>query len=403
MTTGAAETLPIQYSPYRYAIGVLAVAAHFSIGVSMFSVSPILLEIISDYGIGRGTAGFLVSLPLLVASVVGLPGGVITVRLGVRASYAIGWWLVGVAALSAFAPNFPALLGMRLLYGLGTALLLVATGPLLMRWFKPREILVMNGLNTAVLSLGIAVSVGSGASLSSLVGWQAALGLYGLAGVVGAGLWSALGRERSGETGVVTGISLSEIRAVLKNRAVLLLLAADAGVLVQYTALSGWLPTYYTEVRGIVPEMAGFITGLLPFVGVFAVLLGAFLPLRVGPPRVYLIAPGLMVIPGGLGAFLIGYDAVVYLSLIVLGVGSWLYVPTLLSTTMTLAEGDSRKVAVVWGSLLTCSGACMFISPIMVGVLRDQTGSFLPGFLAGVAASSALLIAGVFLPRHAQR
>ena len=160
MTTGIADTLPIQYSPYRYAIGALAVAAHFSIGVSMFSVSPILLEIISDYGIGRGTAGFLVSLPLLVAALVGLPGGVITVRLGVRASYAIGWWVVGVAALSAFAPNFQALLGVRLLYGLGTALLLVATGPLLMRWFKPREILVMNGLNTAVLSLGIAVSSG---------------------------------------------------------------------------------------------------------------------------------------------------------------------------------------------------------------------------------------------------
>lgn len=403
MTAGAAETLPIQYSPYRYAIGVLAVAAHFSIGVSLFSVSPILLEIIADYGIGRGTAGFLGSLPLLVAAAVGLPGGVITVRLGVRASYAIGWWLVGAAAFSAFAPNFPALLGMRLLYGLGTALLLVATGPLLMRWFKPREILVMNGLNTAVLSLGIAVSVASGASLSSLVGWQATLGFYGLVGVLGAALWSVLGREGRGETEAVTGISFSEIRDVLKSRAVLLLLAADAGVLVQYTSLSVWLPTYYTEIRGMVPEMAGFITGLLPFVGVFAVLLGAFLPLRFGSPRAYLIIPGLMVIPGGLGAFLMGNGAAVYLSLVVLGVGSWIYVPTLLSTTMTLAEGDTRKVAVVWGSLLTCSGACMFLSPILVGVLRDQTGSFLPGFLVGVAASSALLAAGVFLPRHAQR
>ena len=403
MTTGPAGILPVQYSPYRYAIGMLAVAAHFSIGVSLFSVSPILLEIISDYGIGRGTAGFLVSLPLLVAALIGLPGGVITVKLGVRASYAIGWWMVGVAALSVVAPNFPALLGVRLLYGLGTALLLVATGPLLMRWFKPREILVMNGLNTAVLSLGIAVSVGSGAYLSSLAGWQATLGLYGLVGVLGAGLWSVLGREGRGETEVVTGISFSEIRDALKSRAVLLLLAADAGVLVQYTALSGWLPTYYTEVRGMVPEVAGFITGLLPFVGVFAVLLGAFLPLRFGPPRAYLIIPGLMVVPGGLGAFLLGYDSVVYLSLIVLGIGSWLYVPTLLSTPMTLAEGDSRKVAVVWGSLLTCSGACMFISPIMVGVLQAQAGSFLPGFLVCVAASSALLAAGVFLPQHTQR
>ena len=62
----------------------------------------------------------------------------------------------------------------------------------------------------------------------------------------------------------------------------LLLLAADAGVLIQYTALSAWLPTFYTEVRGMTLGRAGLITALLPLVGVFAVIVGALLPLKFG-------------------------------------------------------------------------------------------------------------------------
>ena len=399
MTSGISQTQSLQFSSYRYVIAVLALASHFSIGISMFSVSPILLDIIGDYGIARATAGFLVSLPLLVASAVGLPGGVITVRLGIRTTFTLGWWMVGMVVFSALAPNFPALLGLRLLYGLGAALLLIATGPLLMQWFKPKEVLVMNGLNTAMLSLGIAFSVSTAAPLSGLVGWQGALSLYGVVGIGGAALWTAFGKARGGEDTVVAGISVREIGGVIKDRAIVLLLAADAGVLIQYTALSGWLPTFYTEIRGMTPERAGLLTGLLPLVGVFAVLMGAFLPLRVGTPRSYLIGPGIMVIIGGLGTFLSTNNFVLYVSLLVVGTGSWLYVPTLLSTTMALADRDARKVAIIWGSLLTFSGAAMFISPIMVGVLRDLLDGFTPGFLICCAASSTLLAAGVFLPR----
>ena len=38
----------LQQSPYRYVIAALILAAHFSVGVSIFAVSPILLPIIGD-------------------------------------------------------------------------------------------------------------------------------------------------------------------------------------------------------------------------------------------------------------------------------------------------------------------------------------------------------------------
>ena len=59
-----------------------------------------------------------------------------------------------------------------------------------------------------------------------------------------------------------------------------------------------------------------------------------------------------------------------------------------------------ERVAVVWGSLLTFYGLAMFVSPLLVGELRDISGSIIPGLAIATAASWALLLAGILLPRN---
>ncbi len=97
----------------------------------------------------------------------------------------------------------------------------------------------MNSLNTAVISLGIALSVSTAAPIASLMGWQNALGLFGAVCLVGATAWALFGR--TSDTWVKEDfphVTLNGIVAVLRSRAILLLVAADAGVLIQYTALT---------------------------------------------------------------------------------------------------------------------------------------------------------------------
>ena len=148
-------------------------------------------------------------------------------------------------------------------------------------------------------------------------------------------------------------------------------------------------------------SQAGFVTGLLPSVGVLGVLLGGVLPLRIDSPRLFLIAPGVMIILGGMGAFAVGNPTVIYVSLSLVGLGSWLYVPTLLSMSMQIVGRVPGRVAVVWGSLITFSGMGMFLSPIAVGFLRDAFGSFYPGFLLCSLGAWALLLAGILMPKNA--
>jgi cyanate permease len=385
---------------YRFVIAAMLLAGHMSVGLNIFTVSPLLPLAIDDYDINRATAGLLVALPLLVAAALGLPAGILISRIGLRRAFMIGWAAVAVVSLSGFAPNFITLLLLRSATGLGFAFILTTTGPLLMQWFRPKEVTVMNALTTATLSLGIALSVATAAPLSKVMDWQMTLTIFSLPGVAGLLAWVVLGRDSGSVAMIGQGLSLREVGSVLRNRTVILLLAADAGILVQYAAFTGWLPTFYNEDRGISLSQAGFITGMLPLVGVFAVLAGGVVALRVSSPRALFAVSGVLAGVGGLGAFLFSETPLIYTSVIIMGVGSWIYVPKLLTLPMQMAGMTPERVAVVWGSLLTFSGFAMFIAPIFVGALRDATGSFFPGLAVAAVASWALLVAGLLMPRN---
>ena len=384
---------------YRFVMAALVLAGHLCVGLNVFPVSPLLPLAIDDYGISRTEAGLLVSVPLLVAATLGLPSGMLIARIGLRRAFAFGWAAVAISSFSGLAPNFVSLLVLRSGIGLGFALVLTASAPLLMQWFRPKEILVMNALTTAALSLGIALSVTTAAPLAKVMEWQAVLMVFALPGVVGLVAWLVWGRTFDIIRDEVGGISIREVAGVLRNRSVVLLLAADAGILVQYAAFTGWLPTFYNEDRGISLSQAGFITGLLPLVGVFAVLAGGALALRIASPKSVFVTSGIMAGIGGLGAFLMPGLSGIYPAIVVLGIGSWLYVPTLLTLPMRMTGMTQERVAVVWGSLLTFSGFAMFVSPILVGGLRDLSGSFIPGLAVCAAASWTLFLAGLLLPK----
>ncbi|MCH8745645.1 MAG: MFS transporter [Chloroflexi bacterium] len=387
-------------SSYRFVIAGLVLVAHLGVGVNFFVVSPLLPLVIQDYGISSATASLLIALALLVAAAFGLPGGALIARLGLGRVFTLGGFMVGLPVFSPIAPNYETLLVLRMGYGMGFALILTATGPLLMQWFSRKEFLAITSLNTAIISLGIALSVSTAAPIAAVIGWQNTLGIFGAVALLGAVAWVFFGRAAKVATGGdASRISSRELYGVLKNRAIMLLVVADAGVLVQYTALTSWLPTFYNEERGFSLSQAGFVTGLLPLVGVFAVLLGGYLPSRIGHRRMIFIVPGVMVVLGGLGSFLVGNAIGIYLAIILLGLGSWLYVPLLLSLPMELPGMTPEKVAIVWGSFVTVGGLGMFVAPILVGMLRDLSGEFSPGFLLCALAGWSLLAAGIFMPK----
>ena len=385
-------------SPYRYVIGGLTLWAHFATGLSFQSVSPVLPLITDDYGINHTTAGVLVGIVMIIHGAFGIPGGIIVGRVGVWRIYTVSWFMMGALTLMALSPGFEGLMALRIIYGLGVAAMLPATGPLIMQWFRPREVPIITSLNIACVSLGIVVSVSTAAPLADLIGWETVLGIFGAVGLAGAFAWLVWGKAREEAWEAAAPLSPKEIWSVLKNKTIFLLGLADTACFSMYVALTGWLPTFYNEARGMSLAEAGFLTSLLPFMGIFAVLLGGFLPLRIRPRRLFFIVPGVMAGVGGLGSFLIDNTAVTYFSVILMGLGAWLYVPSLLTLPIELPGMTPQKVALAWGWIMTASGVGTFIAPLVVGIMKDSTGSFTPGFLIFGLLAWFLFVAGFLLP-----
>ena len=386
-------------SRYRFVIGALILWAHFAAALSFQVVAPILPLITEDYKISHATAGLLVAVVLIIHGAFGIPGGIIVGRLGVRRIYALCWFLTGTLTLSALSPGFEGLLGLRILYGLGLAAMFPATGVLIMQWFRPAERAFVTSAGIAFFALGLVISISTAAPLSDVLGWPRVLGIFGSFSLVGAFAWLVWGKGQGGEANVDTPMAWSEIRGVLRNRTVLILAAADTACFSMYTALATWLPTFYHETRGMSLTEAGFITSLLPFVGIFAVLLGGFLSLKVKSKRLFFILPGVMAGVGGFGSFLIDNNAVTYISVVIFGLGAWLYVPTLLTLSMGLPGMTPRGVAIAWGVIVTLSGIGSFIAPLAVGALRDSLDSFIPGFLIFAVLAWFLFVSGFLLPK----
>ena len=333
-----------------------------------------------------------------MAAGMGLPGGMIIARIGMRRSYAISWFLMALPVLTPLAGNFATLLALRVAAGAGFVTAGIVAGPLVMQWFRLRETLVMNGLNVSALNIGIAASLFGAALLAEALSWQWALAAFSALSVLGAVAWIPLsGPVR--EAAAPPSFSPRAIWAVISDRTVLLLVAVETGALTQYTALTSYLPSFFNEVRGFELDEAGIATSLLPFAGIFALLAAGFASYRIGPSRNFIIASGVLAVVGGPGTFLFGDLAWIYISIIVLGIGTHLYSPISLSLPMGLPGMTPEKLAIVWGVIFSVSSFGMFLSPLVVGVFRDVFGSFMPGFAVAAATAWALIIAGFLLPR----
>ena len=387
-------------SSYRFVIGGLAILLGLSFGLSFFAISPITPLIIEEYGINHSTASLLTSLVSLSHVLFAIPGSMLLGRVGLKKLILLGWVLVSAPILTFLAESFLVLLALRVLYGVGFALIFPAMGPLAMQWFRSKELPLANGLFLAVASLGIAISTFIVAPMAEAIGWKVALSLFGGLSLIGALSWLMLGRAQTlkGAGEAESPPSIKGIWDVLRSRTTLLLAVADAGPFALLTAAVAWLPTFYHEVHGMSLARAGFLMGILSITGFVSLVLASLLSLRVARRRPFLIIPGFLVGFAGFGSFLLADSVAVYVAVVALGFACWFYLPILMTIPMELPETDSKRVSLIFASIMTLGSVMTFLSPLVVGATTDLLGSYLPGFAIFSVLAWSLGVSGILLP-----
>ncbi len=382
-------------------------AAYAAFGVSWLAVAPLAGDLIKFFDVKASEYADLNTAVAIPKTFVPVIAGWAAVRFGLRRSLLLALALICAILAGPMVPSFAVFLISRFVFGIGGAILVTLTGPMVMQWFPKSELPLVNAFNGVAVNTGIALTMYLTAPLSQAIGWRAALGVYGGVHVLLLVAWAILGRENAPSTSAASDPSANKsesetgaigYRDVWRRRELWLATLAFTGAVTLYLSFSFWLPKYYQEQFHFTRAEASQYSGIINLAGIPSALACGVLTHRLGVRRPFVIVGGLVTGVAAFGMYLSSSPAVIMASAVVLGVS--LFIPTAATLTllMELPGVTPRHVSLMAGTMFTVCYLVSSIAPKAVAFLRDTTGSFVPGFVALTVFSWVIFGAGLLLP-----
>jgi NNP family nitrate/nitrite transporter-like MFS transporter len=377
---------------------LVAAFLHFDVSFMLWVLLGALgIFVAEEAGLSAAGKGLLVAVPILSGSLLRVPLGLAADRYGARR--------VGAAMLAfLFLPlglgwraggGLPSLLAVGLMLGTAGASFAVAL-PLAGRWYPAERQGLVMGIAAAGNS-GTVIANLAAPRLARVVGWHGVLGLAMIPLALVLVAFLLLARE-SPERGARKGGAA--YLAVLRQRDLWWYSLFYGVTFGGYVGLSGFLPLFFRDQYGAAPVTAGYLTALGAVVGSGVRPLGGWLADRLGGARllgVVLAAVALGYAAAGALPALPGMVAVVVATMACLGLGNG-------AVFQLVPQRFRAELGVATGVVGALGGVGGFLLPLLLGAIKQTTGSFAPGFavMAGVAALAlAALRAHVGAPRRA--
>jgi ACS family glucarate transporter-like MFS transporter len=202
-----------------------------------------------------------------------LPGGIIGQRLGARLTFVV----IGITAflstlamplvpefLHGPAALFTGLFGVQLVLGLSQGAIFPISAGVFEAWFPARRWAFVQGLQTAGLGLGAALTPPLIVYLMAQLGWQRALVWASLPAVALIALWAWYGRNTPREHAAVSAhelaqigtqppthssVSVKQLIALVADRNVMLLFVSYMSMNYTFYLLSNWVFLYLIQER----------------------------------------------------------------------------------------------------------------------------------------------------------
>ena len=364
--------------------------ASLALRPQLLAIGPLLPEIRDDLGIAHAAAGLLGAIPVLCMGLLAPAGPRLVARLGTRTALAL--CLSGVAlfgALRSTAPDTATILLATTLIGIS-----VGSAGAIPAIFVKLRTPAQPVLGTGAYAGGIVAGSTLAAALAvPLAGpddnWRFALAAISVATVIPVVFLLALTRHdgpRDRANTVAPRLPWRSGTAWL----IVLLFALQSML---YYGLVSWLPATFVE-RGWEEASAGGLLALMNGVGLITTLTMPLVAERVGTRRSQLLVSALAAIVGLVGV-LVAPDAAV-LWAVILGLSLGAVFPLVLTLPVDVADRPADVGAVA--ALMLLGGYILSsIAPVLLGGIRDLTGSFVAAFWAmaliavGLTAATLLL------------
>jgi MFS family permease len=262
------------------------IVAAFHIG----KVPPALPLLRAELDFGLTAAGWVLSTINLIGMTMGMIAGLLSDRLGARRAMLGGLAVLAVADVAgSFAPSVAMILLGRFAEGIGLFAVVVSAPPLILRATTVADQRLTMGLWGCYMPAGTAAMMLIAPLLLDAVGWR---GLWIANGALAllcllALLWR--GERNLGLARPPMRPLWHSVRETFAGPGPLLLAASFGTYAFAYLALTGFLPTYLVEQRGIDAATAGLLTAAVVAANVIGNLAAGPLQAR-GAQRWLLIA-----------------------------------------------------------------------------------------------------------------
>jgi CP family cyanate transporter-like MFS transporter len=359
--------------------------------VPILVVGPLLKDVQADLSMSHGVAGLLSSIPVLCMAFLAPIGPVIAASIGPRAAVALCILATaGSGLLRAVAPD--ALTVVLLTVGIGFGMGIV--GPVftqVVRSALPHRPTLGTGSYAMGYIIGSSAAAAVAVSLAAaLGGWRGAFAAVSLLSFGSIVAWWLLAPRDVGHVRVAPRLPSLPLRSPIGW---LLGLAFGFQSILFYAAIA-WLPSIYIE-RGWSTGDAAALNAFFAGLGVITTLTVPVLARWVRSRRAQLAIAASLALLGTIGVAS-GADGpasfgsnglLAYASVTGLGFGIGIFFP--ITLTLPVEVGRSPAESSALAALMLLVGYTLAaVGPVVMGAVRDATGSFLVAgwLLVGVAA-----------------
>jgi MFS transporter, CP family, cyanate transporter len=364
------------------------IAALFLVSLALrpqiIGVGPLIPAIQGDLGISHTIAGLLGTIPVLCMGIFAPAAAYVSGAIGARLAIAVSVALIAAGGLLRVAvPNVAVLIVLTLPVGIGIAI----AGTLMPAAVKarlPHRPAFGTGIYATGIQLGAAVSAAIAVPLADLHGgWRFSLGAFSVAAALSGAAWLVLGGREDRPR-----IRMRPPKLPIRNPTAWAVSLVFAMIAFCFYGLSAWLPDAYVE-HGWSEGRAGALLAVVQAVTVPTGLALPWLADRFGSRRVYLASAAAVQMGGLLGVQLAPGGG--WLWAVVLGLGIGTLFPLAMTLPLDLSD-DPAQAGAVTGMMLGVGYSITGLAPLVLGLVRDATGSFSASLWLIVGIEACLLV-----------
>lgn len=291
----------------RYRVLFLLVLVSFISYVLRYLISAAAPSLVDEYGFSERQLGWIFGAFALSYAACQFPAGLWAQRAGARRAMPqvmVAWGVLTLVMVFlpaggsvAVLPVLGLIIALRFVVGIFHAPLYPLTGHVTQRWFPPGQWALPNGLSSAGLTVGSAVTAPLFVLIISGFGWRWSFGLLSGLAFFGAWLWWRTVTDTPAEHPKVNAAERTLIEAgrtksmpndapsakarmpawrqVLQNRNVLLLTLSYFCMNFVFYQLFNWMFYYLVEIRQVSAQTAGWLSSLQWTMAAIGATLGA--------------------------------------------------------------------------------------------------------------------------------